>query len=519
MHTLLLALLTGTTAGVAGIWSRSGAGSRGAIRLAPACVVAAAIAWSALDAALVALAALAASGGAGLVGAWRPGVRAGVAAAAGVSVAVGLSLALPPVHPLAAATLMYAALAAVATASGALVRAPGGFPRWKQALFELANIPAAFVLADQLRSSSVAPLVSTLVLLVLAAYASSALARAASRLTAARQTLASRVSELATLHSIGRDIVTTLDPERVFSIVERECRKLFDVDFFFIGVLDRTTNDIRISYRARSEDVPHQTRRPLGDGLASWIVREKRALRVDDVAHDVLAFRPEMVDTTVRSILAVPLLVDDHVVGVLSAQSRRTHAYDDHHLSVLATIAQQIAVAIENARHYALTTTDSLTGLYLRDAFFRRVEDEYTRARRYASSFAILMLDLDGFKEINDLHGHAAGDRYLRAAAAAIKEGLRGADLACRYGGDEFCLLLPVTELDGARAIAERVRQAVASLAVSWDGAVLRATVSIGVASYPEHDAGDLKALLLRADQALYHAKRAGRDRVVPYAA
>jgi diguanylate cyclase (GGDEF)-like protein len=242
-------------------------------------------------------------------------------------------------------------------------------------------------------------------------------------------------------------------------------------------------------------------------------------LRIDDATDDELPFRPEMMDRAIRSVLAVPLLVDDRVVGVLSVQSRRARAYDEGNLSLLATIGQQTAVAIENARHYALTTTDSLTGLYLRDAFFHRLEDEYTRAKRYAAPFGLLMLDLDGFKEINDRHGHAAGDRYLRAAGAVIKERLRGADLACRYGGDEFCILLPETDLDGAKAIAERIRQAVSGLVVAIDGAALRATVSVGVASYPEHDTGDLKALLLRSDQALYHAKRSGRDRVAPFAA
>jgi two-component system, cell cycle response regulator len=226
-----------------------------------------------------------------------------------------------------------------------------------------------------------------------------------------------------------------------------------------------------------------------------------------------------MVNASVRSILAVPLLVGERVVGVLSVQSRRASAYDDHHLSALATIAQQAAVAVENARHYTLATIDSLTGLHLRDYFFRRFDEEYKRAKRYAGTFSVLMLDLDGFKDINDRQGHLAGDRYLRALGSAIKMRMRGADLACRYGGDEFCILLPETDLAGARPIAERLRLALARLVVEVEGASLRTTVSIGIASYPDHDTGEIKGLLLRADQALYQAKRSGRDRVVPFAA
>ena len=217
--------------------------------------------------------------------------------------------------------------------------------------------------------------------------------------------------------------------------------------------------------------------------------------------------------------MAVPLIVENNAVGVLGVQSRRPAAYDDHRLSVLATIAQQAAVAIENARNYQMATVDSLTGFFLRDHFFQRLSEEDRRVRRYGGCFALLMIDLDGFKEINDANGHLAGDRYLSQVAATIREQLREADLACRYGGDEFCLLLPQTDRGGARVIAERIRRAVAERTVGVDGVALRSTVSIGIAAFPEHDAGDLRSLMRNADDALYRAKRAGRDRVVPYAA
>lgn len=129
------------------------------------------------------------------------------------------------------------------------------------------------------------------------------------------------------------------------------------------------------------------------------------------------------------------------------------------------------------------------------------------------------MLDLDGFKAIDDRHGHLAGDRCLRTFGQAIRTGLRGADLACRYGGDEFCLLLPETDLAGARPIAERLRVAVGALAVDVGGTRVRSTVSIGLAGFPEHYSGDLRALLPRANQALYRAKHEWRDRVVIYSA
>jgi diguanylate cyclase (GGDEF)-like protein len=162
---------------------------------------------------------------------------------------------------------------------------------------------------------------------------------------------------------------------------------------------------------------------------------------------------------------------------------------------------------------------DSLTGFFLRDYFFRRLEDECRRVRRYGGRFSLLMVDLDEFKQINDRNGHLAGDHYLRSISETIRAQLRAADLACRYGGDEFCLLLPETDRAGAQIIAERIRDAVSQKCVGLDQAALRTTASIGIAAVPEHDEGEYLALMRKADEALYRAKRAGRDCVVPFAA
>lgn len=386
---------------------------------------------------------------------------------------------------------------------------------------EALNPALAWLLLVQLELSTPLSFGALAAVIVLGGYALRALDRAFRELHAANQALAARVTELATLHAIGREILSSLDPDRVCRIIERECRKIFDVDFFFLALVDRDTHELRVLHRAERGQDPRVSVLPIGEGLASWIVRNKRGILVEDFTQPTpgLPFRPTVVEPGIRSALAVPLIVEDRVVGVLSIQSRRDHAYDDHLLSVLTTIAQQAAVALENARHYAMATVDSLTGLFLRDYFFRRLEEEYSRAARYGGAFAVLMLDLDAFKTINDRHGHLAGDRYLRALGQTIRTRLRAADLACRYGGDEFCLLLPETDLEGARPIAERLRAAIGALTADIGGGTVRSTVSIGLAAYPDHDTGDLKALLLRADQALYQAKRSGRDRVVSFAA
>jgi diguanylate cyclase (GGDEF)-like protein len=231
--------------------------------------------------------------------------------------------------------------------------------------------------------------------------------------------------------------------------------------------------------------------------------------------RDALPCAPVVLDPSVRSLLAAPLVASGEAIGVLSVQSPRAGAYTVDHLSLLSTIAQHAAVALENARNFQLATVDQLTHLYLRDFFQRKLAEEMARARRYATTFAVLVLDLDRFKEINDRLGHLAGDRFLQRVGEVIRQTMRAADIPCRWGGEEFCILLPETDRDGARSIAERLRARIGDLATIAVGGALRTTVSIGVACHPADDGGEAATLLERADQALYAAKQEGRDRVV----
>lgn len=162
-----------------------------------------------------------------------------------------------------------------------------------------------------------------------------------------------------------------------------------------------------------------------------------------------------------------------------------------------------------------LATTDELTGCLNRRAFFSIAEQELERAARYGGAVSILMIDLDHFKHINDRFGHGVGDRALKAAAAAMADGLREIDALGRLGGEEFAVLLPETLLDGALPVAERLRAAVAAVELPLDGGtVLRLTASLGAAErLPEESAPD--QLLARADSALYRAKAEGRNRVM----
>lgn len=159
-----------------------------------------------------------------------------------------------------------------------------------------------------------------------------------------------------------------------------------------------------------------------------------------------------------------------------------------------------------------LATVDPLTGAYNRRAFFHHAERELARARRTGAPLTLLLLDLDRFKRVNDSYGHLAGDELLRAFADTITARLRKTDLFGRYGGEEFCLLLPDTDRTGALALAESLRADVANRVVEFEGRRIAASVSIGIAECRDSD--DLDAALADADTALYQAKRNGRNQV-----
>lgn len=341
--------------------------------------------------------------------------------------------------------------------------------------------------------------------------------RAQAELSRANEQLQNRSRELRTLNTIGREISSSLDPQVVFGRIAANLQRILDAPLLFLSLRQRGATEGYVEFLARGGQIQPRSDRPLGEGFTNWMFEARRPLLLSDVEadRDALPCAPVILEPGVRALLATPLNVHHETIGVLSVQSPRPGAYNVDHLSVLATIAQQAAIAIDNARNYQMATVDQLTHLYLRDFFMRKLSEEHARARRYGSAFAALMLDLDRFKTINDLQGHLTGDRFLRRVGDVILDSMRAADVPCRWGGEEFCVLLPETDSEGALAIAERLRARVAELEMRVGDLKIRTTLSVGIACYPQDDPGTLAGFLERADRALYAAKQAGRDRVV----
>jgi diguanylate cyclase (GGDEF)-like protein len=169
---------------------------------------------------------------------------------------------------------------------------------------------------------------------------------------------------------------------------------------------------------------------------------------------------------------------------------------------------------VANEQLARLANTDALTGLSSRRLFLQRLAEEAARARRHLQPLSVLMLDLDLFKRINDTYGHVVGDQVLVGAASAISAVKRETDIAGRIGGEEFGLILPATDLEGARSMAERLRRSIATQQhVTDDGFEFAITASLGVATFAS-GVRDETELLNLADAALYYAKELGRDRV-----
>lgn len=217
-----------------------------------------------------------------------------------------------------------------------------------------------------------------------------------------------------------------------------------------------------------------------------------------------------------RSVIVAPLRAEEEILGLLYVGGAKERAFTEEHRSLVETVSYQASIAVKNALLYEQTQqmafTDGLTGLYLHRFFQVRLVEEIAWADRYKKSICLVMVDADKFKQFNDTLGHPAGDALLQEIASLLKDKVRTTDIVCRYGGDEFALILKDTPKDEAVRTCERIRE---TFQLRFAAAVVQVTSSIGLACYPT-DAVNKKDLAKAADDALYVSKREGRNRVTP---
>jgi diguanylate cyclase (GGDEF)-like protein len=218
-------------------------------------------------------------------------------------------------------------------------------------------------------------------------------------------------------------------------------------------------------------------------------------------------------------------LPSEYAVFVLKSKEKKLGALlykglDPKDKEKFAILAHQFALALRRLKLYkdieTLAITDGLTGVYTRRYFIERFDEEIKRSALRKSNLAFLMIDADHFKAINDQHGHLTGDQVLKEISNIIQENVREIDIVGRFGGEEFCVVLPDTDMEGSRVVAERIRKSTEKRLIKAYDNTVRVTLSIGIAIYPS-DGKLLEEMMDKADWALYRAKSQGRNCVVAF--
>ena len=320
------------------------------------------------------------------------------------------------------------------------------------------------------------------------------------------------------------DIITTanslLQPDEVMHTVMTRIHQLIPCGAWSVLILEDRDSDPILTFAAAfgpgKEQLEH-LKVPFGQGIAGWVAKHRQPIIVNNAQND-----PRFLDQidkntqfVTKNILCAPLVSRGRTIGVIEMLNREDQeGFTEGDLELLQTLVNPAAVAIENAylfqKAQTLTIQDDLTKLYNSRHLNHCLEAELKRAQRTGNNLSLLFLDLDGFKGVNDNYGHLQGSQCLIEVAEIIKRCARDTDIVGRYGGDEFVLILPSTDTDGAKIVAERIRDSIEAYRPKG----ICMTASIGLASYPAH--GKTKEGLFRlADQAMYRVKEKGKNGIL----
>lgn len=318
--------------------------------------------------------------------------------------------------------------------------------------------------------------------------------------------------------------ISSTDPQNTYTAILINSKDMLSAERASLLVVDERANELvlkaGVGLRAEISDV---ARIRLGEGVAGGVLETGKALVVENIEDAGMEPAPLERQYKTKSFISYPIRIGGRTIGVLNVTDKTSgEKYDDVDLSLLEIIGPQVALALERAEwqerakeFQLMSITDPLTGLLNRRYLQERMNEEVNRSKRYNYPMSFLMIDIDDFKSYNDLNGHQAGDQALQITAHCLKVALRSADVACRYGGEEFGILLPQTPLAEACAIAERMRQRVAETVYPHGKSqpLGRVTISIGASTFYKH--GDTPELMIAAaDRALYDAKSKGKNRV-----
>lgn len=321
--------------------------------------------------------------------------------------------------------------------------------------------------------------------------------------------------------------ISWADPAKTYSSIISSSKELLQSERASLLVLDETSKELVLKSASGLAIEPNSIG-PIrvGDGVAGEVIDSGEALLVTDLRKEGRQPAPRERRYKTNSFISYPIIINGRKVGVLNVTDKSGgRSFDEVDLSLLEIIGPQVALALERAEWQERATafqlmsiTDPLTGLPNRRYLEERLAEELSRSKRYDYPMSFLMIDIDDFKIYNDKNGHQAGDLALQITAHCLKGALRSADVPSRYGGEEFCILLPQTGMTEAGTIADRIRQRVATTDFPHGRSqpLGHVTISVGVSTFsaivntPEY-------IMSAADRALYLAKNLGKDRVEFY--
>lgn len=317
--------------------------------------------------------------------------------------------------------------------------------------------------------------------------------------------------------------INCLDIERIADVCINDIAKLVGAELASLYVLDETNSILRLqkcNHPFLINRIVSLYQRPPSPMLMA--VKTKQLLLIDDIETHKKplirkSHRPFAVNYKTGNCVIAPLICQDRVVGIINlADKVGGGSFDREDIRLIELFSQLVGASVGNIRLFEKiqrqATIDGLTGLANHRTFYETLEKELWRSRRYGGPISLIMIDIDNLKEINDTHGHRAGDRVVSQISRTIKQCIRQIDTAARYGGDEFTVILPNTLLGDAIVVAERMVDAVARCPITWGNKQIDVSISVGLGQYdadttPEDITG-------RSDQALYIAKQAGKSTV-----
>jgi diguanylate cyclase (GGDEF)-like protein len=321
--------------------------------------------------------------------------------------------------------------------------------------------------------------------------------------------------------------ISCADPAKTYNSIVSSSKELLQSERASLLIMDESANELVLKAASGLATDPEQIG-PIrvGEGVAGEVIDSGKPIMTTDLRRDGRIPAPPERRYKTNSFISYPIVINGRKVGVLNVTDKSGgRTFDEVDLGLLEIIGPQVALALERAEWQERATefqlmsiTDPLTGLPNRRYLEERLMEELNRSKRYDFPMSFLMIDIDDFKAYNDKNGHQAGDLALQITAHCLKAALRSADVASRYGGEEFCILLPQTALAEAGAIADRIQHRVSTTHFPHGKTqpLGRVTVSIGVSTFSS-TVNTSETIIATADRALYQAKHAGKDRVVFY--